>query len=186
MQFNLRQSRLRYLFAAPVAAVLLAASSAALADGPTLQNVKETVEINAPTDKVWAVVGDYGDLASWHPAVEASEANNGNMVGSHRVLTLKGGATVAEDLVKYQAEKMSLSYRMKDVGPIPVKDYSSTIHVEQGSSANTSLVVWNGAFYRKSARNDPPADQNDETAVGAITGIYQSGLANLKTQLEAQ
>ena len=40
----------------------------ASAHGPSRQKVTETVEINAPADKVWAVIGNFQDM-SWHPAV---------------------------------------------------------------------------------------------------------------------
>ena len=48
------------------------------------------------------------------------------------------------------------------------------------------MVEWRGAFYRAFPNNDPPPDKNDEAAVAAITGVYQSGLANLKKLAEAK
>ena len=44
----------------------------ASAHGPSRQKVTETVEINAPADKVWAVIGNFQDM-SWHPAVAKLE-----------------------------------------------------------------------------------------------------------------
>lgn len=39
---------------------------AASAHGPSRQKVTESVEINAPADKVWAVIGNFQDMG-WHP-----------------------------------------------------------------------------------------------------------------------
>ncbi len=47
-------------------------------------------------------------------------------------------------------------------------------------------AVSNFAFYRGYPNNDPPPDQNDEAAVKAITGVYKSGLENLKKIVEAK
>ena len=47
-----------------------------------------------------------------------------------------------------------------------------------------SKVTWRGAFYRAYTNNDPPPDQNDEAAVKAVTGVFKSGLENLKAKLE--
>ena len=110
-------------------------------------------------------------------------ADKGNAVGSTRTLTLKGGGTIVEELESYSDADRKLSYRMKDPGPVPVTNYSSTISVKP-ADGGSSVVEWRGAFYRKFMNNDPPPDQNDEAAVKAITGIYQLGLGNLKAMLE--
>jgi hypothetical protein len=77
---------------------------------------------------------------------------------------------------------MKYSYRAKDGGALPVTNYTSTISVS--AEGSQSVVEWRGAFYRGFPNNDPPPDQNDEAAVKAITGVYKSGLANLKKLVE--
>lgn len=175
----------RACIAALTGATLWAAlPGAALAHGPTRQKVTENITISAAPDAVWAKVKDYGALNTWHPAVEACTASDGNKIGSRRTLTLKGGGKVVEELETYNEAEKSFSYRMKEAGPIPVTNYSSTFTVKPGSAAGTSLVEWRGAFYRGYPNNDPPADKNDEAAVAAVTGIYKTGLGNLKAVLE--
>lgn len=61
------------------------------AHGPSRQKVTKTIEINAPVDKVWKIVGNFQDL-NWHPAVEKTEGTGGNEKGAKRTLTLKGAA----------------------------------------------------------------------------------------------
>ncbi len=103
----------------------------ALAHGPTRQKVTETIEITAPPEKVWEVVGNFQDM-SWHPAVEKTEGEGGNAVGAKRKLTLKGGGAIAEELAKHEPEKMSLMYRITDVDVkvLPVTNYASWLTVK--------------------------------------------------------
>lgn len=166
------------------ATLITALPGAAWAHGPTRQKVVETITINAAPEAVWAKVKDFGAMNTWHPAVEASTAADGNNIGSRRTLKLKGGGTVIEELETHNEAEKSFSYRMKDAGPIPVTNYSSTFTVKPGSAAGTALVEWRGAFYRGFPNNDPPPDKNDEAAVAAVTGIYKSGLGNLKAVVE--
>lgn len=165
-------------------AALLLASTLAWGHGPTRQKVTETVTIKAAPDVVWAKVKDFGQLQGWHPAVESSTVTKGNEVGSERTLKLKGGGQIVEDLESFSDADKKFSYRMKDPGPVPVNNYSSTLSVKPGEAAGTTTVEWRGAFYRAYLNNDPPPEQNDEAAVKAVTGIYKDGLANLKKILE--
>jgi carbon monoxide dehydrogenase subunit G len=152
------------------------------AHGPTRQRVIEKITINAPPSAVWAKIKDYDALKNWHPAVAGSPADKGNAEGSVRQISLKGGGTLTETLESYDDAKMKYSYRAKDGGALPVTNYTSTISVT--GEGNQSVVEWRGAFYRGFPNNDPPPDRNDEAAVKAITGVYKSGLENLKKLVE--
>lgn len=166
-------------------ATLLFAATTAWAHGPTRQKVIETVTISAKPDVVWNEIKDFGGLQKWHPAVESSETTDGSKVGSVRTLHLKGGGTIVEELTRYSDEERSFHYKMKDPGPVPVSNYSSYMTVSAGDG-DTSVVKWWGAFYRGDPNNNPPPEKNDEAAIKAVTGIYQSGLANLKKTLESK
>jgi hypothetical protein len=163
--------------------VLIGLASPGDAHGPTRQKVTEQIVIDAAPNLVWARIRNFDALKDWHPAVAASPADQGNAVGSVRSLTLQGGGAMTETLERYDDAGMRYSYRAKDGGALPVTNYTSTLSVRaEGSQA---VVEWRGAFYRGYPNNDPPPDQNDEAAVRAITGVYQSGLANLKKIVEA-
>ena len=165
-------------------AALATVTFSAQAHGPTRQKVSESIEINAPADKVWAMVGNFQD-GSWIPVVEKTEGKGGNEVKATRTLTLKGGATVEEELAKYDAEKKTLMYRITkvDVKTLPVNDYSSTIKVEDAGGGK-SKVAWDGAFYRGYMNNDPPPELNDEASKKAVQGLYKAGLENVKAKAE--
>jgi hypothetical protein len=167
------------------AALLLAASCLfplqAAAHGPTRQKVTEKVEINAPADKVWAVIGNFQDMG-WHPAIAKTEGTGGNAVDATRKLTLKSGGTIDEKLTKYDKDGMSLSYEITavDVKVLPVSNYSSTLSVT--AEGGKSVVEWRGAFYRGYVNNDPPPELSDEAAVKAVKGVYSAGLDALKAK----
>lgn len=164
-------------------AVLGLAPVVALAHGPSRQKVTETIEINAPAEKVWKVVGNFQDM-SWHPVVEKTAGSGGNDANAKRTLTLKGGGTIEEQLDSYSAEEHSYSYEITKVDPkvLPVNDYSS--HITVTANGDKSTVEWKGAFYRGYMNNDPPPDQTDEASKKAVTGVYKDGLAALKKKVE--
>ena len=170
-----------------VALMVLALPGAAWAHGPTRQKVTETIDIDAPPEKVWAVIGNFQDM-SWHPAVKATTGEGGNTPDvAKRHLDLGGGASLDEELYKYDAENHNYSYRIPtvDVKVLPVNNYSSTITVTPKDDGKASTVEWHGAFYRGYPNNDPPPDLSDEAAIKAVTGIYKSGLEALKTKIES-
>jgi carbon monoxide dehydrogenase subunit G len=156
----------------------------AYAHGPTRQKVVQTIEINAPPEKVWAAIGNFQDM-SWHPAIAKAEGSGDSAAGAKRMLTLKSGGRIDEALTAYSADAKSYSYEITavDVKTLPVSNYSSSIRVT-GEGAK-STVEWKGAFYRGYVNNDPPPELSDEAAVAAVGSIYKSGLDALKAKLEA-
>ena len=179
------QSPSRWLRPALLLALILGlAALPAAAHGPTRQKVVEKISIDAPAERVWARIKNFDALKDWHPAVQASPADQGNTEGSVRQVKLKSGGALVETLESYDDAKMKYSYRAKDGGALPVTNYTSTLTVS--ADGGKAIVEWRGAFYRGYPNNDPPPDQNDEAAVKAVAGVYQSGLAQLKTLVEAK
>lgn len=175
------------LLAAASAAVALAVITVAGAEahGPTRQKVSEKIEINAPPAKVWEVVSNFQD-GGWIPVVDKTVGTGGNAAGAKRVLTLKNGATVEEEVAKLEPEKMTLMYRIEkvDVKVLPVTNYSSWLVVTPVDDGKKSEVEWRGAFYRGYPNNDPPPELSDEAAINAVTGLYKAGLDGLKKKIE--
>lgn len=166
--------------------VIAACMAQAHAHGPTRQKVEESIVINAPPAKVWAVVGDFNGLPKWLPPVENSSATDGNKPGSVRTLTVKGGEKLDESLDSRDDSTMTLRYRAKEanIKVLPVNNYSAILSVKPEGS-NASKVEWRGAFYRGYMNNNPPAELNDDAAVKAVSGLYKAGLQNLKQVVEA-
>ena len=170
-----------------VAAVTLAAavSSTTFAHGPTRQKVTETIEIDAPAEKVWAAVGSFYDLG-WLPIVARTDGS-GDLVPDQamRHITVRNGGEFDEILARYDAQNFMYCYRIEhiDVKLLPVTNYSSFVTVKPDGAK--SVIEWRGAFYRGYPLNDPPPELNDDAAVKAVTGLYKAGLAASKAKIES-
>lgn len=149
---------------------------------PTL-HVEEKVVINAPADKVWEKINNFGDLGAWHPAVAKTEIIDGtnNQVGAIRRLTLQDGGQITEVLTAYDSTANTYSYAITE-GVLPVSGYASTIQVIPAGSE--SEVVWAGNFKRKDRSTNPTKGQDDETATSTISAVYRGGLDKLRKMME--
>lgn len=168
-----------------LAAALVLAPGLALAAAPTLK-VSKSVTIHAPAATVWAKVKDFNALNTWHPAVAKDEivAGTNNHPGAQRKLTLGNGGEVDEKLESFSDAHRRFGYTIVG-GVLPVSDYHSTVRVI-AAGKDTSKVTWSGTFKRKDTGDHPAADADDKTATTAISGVYQSGLDNLKKMLETK
>ena len=164
-------------------------ATTASAHGPTPQKVEKVVTIKADPAKVWALVKDFGNIQKWHPAIvsdklEQKKDENGDMA-TFRTLGLKGGGVIVEKLRSAVDADMKLKYEIV-TSPLPFTDYNSTMTVAKGANPGETTVTWVGRFYRIYKLNPPiPEGQDDATAVAAVTGIYDAGLANMKKVLES-
>src|SRR5277367_54742 len=132
------------------------ASGAAWAAAPKL-HVTQTISIDASAGKVWKTVMSFDSLNTWHPAVATDEIVEGtnNKAGAVRLLTLKGGGTIKEKLLRFDAPGRSFKYAILE-GVLPVSDYTSTLVVKSLGKGKSS-VTWSGRFKRKNV-GDSPAD----------------------------
>ncbi len=169
-------------------AIVLAASllASGLSTAATQLSVKKSITIAAPADKVWSTIKDFNGWTSWHPGVASDEIVSGtnNTVGAVRLLTLKGGGTVKEKLVGFDDTGHRLRYAILETA-LPVQHYTSNI-VVTATGTNKTLVTWSGRFQSKGQDGNPPSADSDKAAVDAFTGVYQSGLDNVKKLLEAK
>lgn len=165
--------------------VLLAiAPTLAEAHGPSRKKEISTIEINAPADKVWAVVGNYHDM-SWHPQIAKTEAEDGNVPEvTTRKLTFKSGGVFTDKLTKYEPENKVIAFLtdVEDLKTLPVEGYSSTFTIKDENGKST--IEWKGAFYRGYVNNDPPPELSDEAAIKAVQAFQKEGLEALKKKLE--
>jgi hypothetical protein len=178
-------SGLAAALASVIIAALALAPSFAAAHGATPQKVVESIEIAAPPEKVWAVVGDFADV-SWRPEIERVEAQGGNVPETAtRRLYYKRGGSLDERLVQYDAAAMSLRYIIEhaDINVLPVGNLSATLTV-RGLGEGASRVEWKSRFYRAFPGGNPPEQFTDEVATDAVTRLFKAGLASLKAKLE--
>ncbi len=154
------------------------------AHGPTPQKAKESILIDAPIEKVWAVVKEFKDIAKWHPGVTESSGDEANQAGSIRKLTLSNGGILEESLDYYSDSDYEYSYRLKteNVEAFPVSFYTASIKLSE--TDGKTRVQWKSRFYRGDTGNFPPEKLNDAAAVKAMSEFFKQGLEGLKTELE--
>lgn len=148
-------------------------------------SVTESIEIKAPVAKVWGLSKDYDSLNKWHPGFAKDVLTQGanNKVGTVRALTINNGPTFTEELQAYDESAHSYQYRIIE-SPLPLQNYVATFNVREGKDGG-ALVTWSARFTRKNPAEKPPEGETDEAAVNLITGVFQSGLANLKKLSES-
>jgi mxaD protein len=171
-------------------------SAIAAAHGPVRQKLDEEIQINAAPEKVWALIKDYDNM-SWHPGVAGVKGDGSNKKGAIRVLTLKDGGTITEELKKYDEKAMEYAYKITDMSTaktithsgeqvpvpvLPVTNYAAGIGVEAKDGG--SLVSWKAAYYRGYMNNNPPAELNEDAANAAVGSVLKDGLQNLKKLAE--
>jgi len=114
---------------------------------------------------LWEKIGDFCGIGKWHPALEKCELSAD---GKTRTLSLKGGGTIVEALVKMDPAARFYTYSIVS-GPLPVANYTSTISVAVDGAGST--VTWVGKYDAKGA--------SDADAIKTIDGVYDAGLKAL-------
>ena len=140
--------------------LILAASSAQALESKSSKTSTQSV------DAVWTKVGDFCGISQWHPALAKCELSADK---KGRTLTLKGGGTIVEHLVRWSDKMHSYTYKIVS-SPLPVEKYESTLHV--GKSGAGSKITWSGHYSAKAPASDADAKK-------AIDGVYESGVAAL-------
>ncbi len=181
-----------------IAVVLLFfVTGAAFAHGPVRAKLTATVVIDAPADKVWDVVKNFDDM-SWHPYIARTEGKGGNKKKATRVLTLKDGGTITEQLKAYKEDKRSIKYKITDMSSVktiqhsgqqekvpvlPVNNYAATLSVKDKSGK--AQVTWVATYYRAYMNNNPPKELNEDAADAAVTDVLKAGLFALLKKFDA-
>lgn len=131
-----------------------------------MAKVNMSTDLKVAPQQVWDLIGGFNTLPDWHPAVEKSELTE---EGSMRTLSLVGGGTITEKLVRKSDDERVYTYTIEN-SPLPVANYTSTISVKDDGKGNAH-VEWSSEF------NPEGASESD--AVEVIKGIYQAGFDNL-------
>ena len=126
---------------------------------------------------MWKVIGNFIELATWHPAVARTALVGGanNEPGAVRSIETKDGAIIVEELLAYDAGRHSMRYQIME-SPLPVRNYVSTLRVVAAGTG--SRVAWASDF---DAVHSDTVD--DAKAREIVAGIYQAGFEGLRARL---
>ena len=105
-----------------------------------MPEVTEEATFNSSIDDVWKVVGDFGGfmVAMGMPAEMAGEG-----IGQTRTIGTGPGAMV-ERLEELDESGRRIVYSIVS-GPLPIKNYRSTMQLSDAGD-NTTKLVWTGTF----------------------------------------
>lgn len=150
---------------------LAACLAVVIGGGPAYAiTVKKRIEAPGLPADVWVVAGEtFCTIKSWHPAVAAcEETKEGDVI--FRTLTLKDGGKIKEKLTG--TEDLAYTYEITE-SPLPVKNYSSKLWVEEDDEPDRSVIYWQSEF-------DPADGTSEEDAKKVITGILGDGVKGIK------
>ncbi len=140
--------------------------------------VKRSVIIDAPIERVWAVVRDFDSVVNWNPGVVAARMESGSAttVGSIRELDIADGTAFRETLLAHSDLDHSYSYDIVE-GPLACTNYISTHQFIEITDGDKTLGIWQGEF-----DCDPDDAAELETIVGDT--IYRDGQRGLNQFLQ--
>jgi mxaD protein len=121
-------------------------------------------------NRMWAVVGDFRGIGSWHPLVAQpvrmyhrwSEAE-----GTVRILPLVSGESMRDRLVDWDGTRLTLRYA-SEVTHLPVTKFEATLEVTNNLDG-TSTVSWSAIF-------DATEGTSDDQAIAAVQEFFATGL----------
>jgi uncharacterized membrane protein len=109
-----------------------------------MARLEQTIEIDAPADAVWKVLGDFGNVAHWAPSVRRSRLN-GDLtqgVGAERVLRHVWGFRLVETVTAWN-EAHDFSYGAHLPFPMTTLDEKWSMNrTNEGSTAVTTRVEY--------------------------------------------
>jgi carbon monoxide dehydrogenase subunit G len=107
-----------------------------------MHSISISKTINAPADKVWAALDDFGSIADFHPGLHSSATTNGvsHGLGAERVCDLKQGGPIYERVTKHVAGK-TLGIEITDFGKLPMKHASGDFELEAVGQDATKVSI---------------------------------------------
>ena len=126
-----------------------------------------SIDIPAPPDEVWQLIGGFNSLPDWLPHAHKSELSQGGRV---RHLANADGQTIIERLEAFDNDARSYSYSILHA-PFPVTGYQSTLCVQATRGGKSSRVKWFGQF--------EPQGVSDQEASRLFQDFYEDGLKAL-------
>jgi hypothetical protein len=143
-----------------------------------LQRVTRSTVIDAPIERVWAVLRDFNSHVDWHPVVAESFIEDGlppDQVGCVRNFRLADGAELREQLLALSDRDYVSTYCILD-STIPLERYVATVRLKPVTDGNRTFWHWQSTFAT------PPGRERELTEqVGR--SVYEAGFDALRRHL---
>lgn len=140
--------------------------------------IYRSVVIDAPVDRVWAVIRRFDGAVAWNPGVVAACMESGapTEVGSIRLLDIADGTQFRETLLAHSDLEHFYTYDIID-SPLACRNYIATHGLTEITDGERTLSHWQGEF------DCDPADADElEKIVGDM--IYRDAQLALNQYLQ--
>lgn len=139
-----------------------------------MASVSVSIDIAAPVNSVWEILGDFNGMPKWLDFIRSSWLSE---TGRMRNLETINGSIIVEALLERSEHDMFYRYAILD-GPDPVMDYIATLSARRISARKTT-VTWASRF-------KPVDTEITALLVGHYEILHRAGLDRLKTLIETQ
>lgn len=145
-----------------------------------LQSVTRSAIIDAPIERVWAVLRDFNSHDRWHDVVAESRIEGGEssaQVGCVRSFSLADGNRIREQLLSLDDRAHVSRYCIVEA-TIPLERYVATVTLKRVTDGDRTFWHWHSTFAT-------PPGRERELAAMVAQGVYEAGFANLRRYLRA-
>ncbi len=144
-----------------------------------LQKVIRSTVIDAPIERVWAVLRDFNSHDQWHDVVAQSRiegADRSDQVGCVRSFSLKDGNHIREQLLTLSDSEHRSTYCIVEA-TLPLQRYVATITLKPVTDGARTFWHWESSF------TTPPGRERELREVVAHD-VYEAGFDNLRRHLD--
>lgn len=142
--------------------------------------VRSTI-IDAPTERVWAVLRDFNGHDRWHPIVISSQIERGyaaDRIGCVRRFRLRDGAELREQLLALSDLEQTFSYCLLET-PVPLLNYVAHVRLLPVTDGDRTFWGWESRF-------DTPQGEEQELARMVREDVYEAGFEAVRRHLLAE
>ena len=146
-----------------------------------LQKVVRSTVIDAPIERVWAVIRDFNSHDQWHDVVETSRIEGGeasSQVGCVRNFSLRDGNRIREQLLTLDDREHKSTYCIVEA-TVPLQRYVATVTLKPVTDGNRTFWHWESTFAT-------PPGQERELREMVARDVYEAGFANLRRHLRTR
>jgi NADPH:quinone reductase len=143
-----------------------------------LQHVVRSTIIDAPIERVWAVLRDFNSHDQWHAVVASSaiEAQQrSDEVGCVRSFTLQDGNRIREQLLTLSDREYKSTYCIVEA-TVPLQRYVATCTLKPVTDGQRTFWHWESTFAT-------PPGMETELRDMVAKGVYEAGFENLRRHL---
>ena len=136
--------------------------------------VRRSAVIDAPIERVWAVLRDFNSHSAWHPAVGPSAIERGeapDQVGCVREFALKDGNHIREQLLALSDRDHVSTYCILDA-TLPMRNYVATVQLKRVTDGERTFWHWESTF-------DVPRGREREFEQLVGGQVYEAGFTGL-------